>query len=241
MKTKGKFNLSYRNIITVILITIAAIVITVVGIAFKQKIIRMIPLYVSLIVGFLQSRASRYSYILGALNSVVYAGVYFSLGLYASMLNALLVSFPVQAATFVRWSKRSYKHSTEFKKLSANQWILVGSAFGISYAALCFIMSAVGSSYMIIDNTASLIGILVSILTLFAFREYSYLMLLTGVINIILNLRISIDDPAMITYLMYSVYSMVCIVMQFFAVRKLYNEQKIKNEINVIGGSNENN
>lgn len=42
MKTKGKFNSSYRNIITVILITVAAIAITVVVIAFKQKIIRMI-------------------------------------------------------------------------------------------------------------------------------------------------------------------------------------------------------
>ena len=240
MNSDGTKKLSRRNIITIILIAVTAIAITVTGIAFKQKAIRIIPLYVSLIIGMLQARANRYSYIMGALNSIVYAGVYFSLGLYASMLSALLVSFPVQTVTFVRWSKHSYKHSTEFRKLSAKQWAFVVSLFVVSFTALCFIMSAVGSNYMIIDNVASILGIFVYFLTLFAFREYSYLMLLTGVINIVLNTRLTLDDPSMITYLIYSLYSMTCIVMQFFSVRKLYIEQQVGKKT-ILGGSDEDN
>jgi len=34
------------------------------------------------------------------------------------------------------------------------------------------------------------------------------------------------EHPGQITYVIFSVYSMICVIMQFFRVRQLYNQQK---------------
>ena len=54
------------------LLIVSAVLITVTGIVFRQRFLLMLPLYVSLVVGLLQSRASRFSYLLGGLNCVIY-------------------------------------------------------------------------------------------------------------------------------------------------------------------------
>ena len=85
-----------------VLTVICAALITWTGIQFQQPFLRMLPLYISLCVGMLQSRASRYASLVGGLNSLVYTFVYISLGLYASALYAIAVSFPLQIATFLK-------------------------------------------------------------------------------------------------------------------------------------------
>ena len=217
--------LAWGNLISILLIVITAALITWTGIVYQQEVFRIIPLYVSLVVGMLQARASRYACLIGSLNSILYAAVYFSFALYASAAYALLISFPLQAITFLRWRKRSYKHSTEFRRLSGKQWALVGGLFALSFALLYGITSLAGSGYRLLDNSVTLFGILISILTMLSFREYSWLMLISGSLTIALDARMTVDHPAQITYLIFALYSMTCIVRQFFAVRGLYKEQ----------------
>ena len=226
MNAEKKLLLTKKNLFTICLVFITAILITWTGIAKKQETLNMIPLYVSLIVSLLQTRANRYASLIGGINSLIYAAVYFSFKLYASAGSCILISFPFQVLTFIRWSKNAYKQSTTFRRLTPKQLILTGAGFVLSFVILQICMTAAGSSYRMLDNTLTLIGILVYILTLFSFIEYSWLMLLTGAMNIVLNIQMMIDYPAQITYLIYSLYSFVCIIMQFFAVRSLYKEQR---------------
>lgn len=200
--------------------------ITVTGVIFHQSLFRLIPLYVSLVVGLLQSRANRFSYLLGSLNCIIYTVVYISLGLYASAASALLFSCPIQMITFWQWSKRSYKQSTEFRTLKPIQWLLGSIGFAVCFLLVQFVLKTANSNYPTLDNLGTIVGLTVSLLSLLSFREYSWLMLVTGVINLILYAVMTADNPAQITYLIYAVHSMICIIGQFSSVRRLYAEQK---------------
>lgn len=224
MTTMQKWNKA--KIASIGLLIVCAVLITVTGILFHQSILRIIPLYVSLVVGLLQSRASRFAYLLGGLNCLIYTVAYVSLGLYATAASTLLFSCPIQLITFWRWSRRSYKQATEFRSLRPIHWILGGIVFLLVFVFVQFVLKTANSNYPTLDNLATLVGLAVSLLSLLSFREYSWLMLVTCVINLALFLVMTLDDPAQSTYLIYSVNSMICVIGQFFSVRKLYAEQK---------------
>lgn len=214
-----------QNIVRSIFMLVTAILITVTGILYGQSFLRILPLYISLFVGALQSRANRYASLLGGVNSILYAVVYWLLGLYASAGYALFFSFPVQVATFIRWQRHKYGTSTEFRRMSGKLRLLVVGAFLLSFLGMGFVLRLAGSSYQLLDNLTSLLGILISILTMFAYIEYTWLMLPSGVISICLHLATMVDHPAQITYLIFSLYSLICVTQQFFRVRRLYAEQ----------------
>lgn len=226
MEKKKRIFLTKEQKFSYSLLLVTAVLITWTGIVWKQQVFRIIPLYVSLVVGMLQSRASRYACLIGGVNSLIYAVVYFSLGLYAMALYALLVSCPIQLITFVRWSKNAYKHSTKFRRLNWKQGVFLVVLYILSFLGLSWVMTKAGSSYRMLDNGLTLTGIFNSILTMLSFREYSWLMLGTGVFSIVLDSTMMQEHPGQITYLVFSCYSMICIIRQFFSVRKLYKEQK---------------
>lgn len=219
---------SRGNLPRLCLMGVTALLITITGIIFHQSFLRILPLYISLFVGALQSRASRYAPLLGGCNSLLYALVYYLLGLYASVGYALLFSFPMQIITFVRWSlgKNKYGSSTRFRSMSTLWRILTAVLFAVSFAILYFVLKAAGSSHQLLDNLSSLLGVLISVLTVFAFIEYSWLMLPSGIVGICLNIATMAEHPGQITYVIFSAYSMICVIMQFFRVRQLYNQQK---------------
>ena len=219
---------SKSNLPRLILLAVTAILITVMGILFRQSFIRILPLYVSLFVAVLQSRANRYACLLGGLNSILYTIVYVYLGLYASAGYAILFSFPLQIITFILWSRRKEGESTRFRRMSPLCRLLVLLGFAVSSVALGFVLKAAGSSHQLLDNLNSLMGILITILTMFAFVEYTWLMLPSGLLNIALNIATMQTNPEQITYVVFSVYSMICVTIQFFCVRRLYGEQQRK-------------
>lgn len=208
------------------LMGITAILITVTGVIFHQSVIRILPLYISLVIGLLQSRANRFAPLLGGFNSLLYMIVYLYLGLYASAGYALLFSCPVQLMTFVRWSKNRYQDSTQFRAMTWGQRAAAAVGYSAAVTVLCLVLNMLGSDYSLLDSLSSLLGILVSILTMFAFVEYTWLMLPSGIISICLDLSVTADHPEQITYVIYAFYSLICVTIGFFRVRKLYAEQK---------------
>lgn len=217
--------LTKDNIPRLCLMAVTAILITVTGILFHQSLIRILPLYVSLVVGALQSRANRYAGLLGGMNSILYALVYLYLGLYASAGYAMLFSFPLQIVTFILWSRRKRGESTKFRKMSWRCRILVLLGYLACFVTLRMVLKAAGSSHQLLDNLTSLTGILISVLTMFAFVEYTWLMLPSGILSIVLNVATMQTNPEQITYVIFSLYSITCVTIQFFRVRRLYAEQ----------------
>ena len=213
-----------------ILMLVTAALITATGVTFGQTFINILPLYVSLCVGLLQSRVSRTAYLIGACNSLLYAVVYAHFKLYASAAYAVLFSSTIQFATYFRWKSRPQGQSTLFRAMTNRQRLLVAGLFGLCWGAAWLILSRADSGYRILDISTSLLGILISLLTMLAYIEYAPLMILSGTVNIVLFAAMLRDHPAQITYLIYALYSMVCQIGALKRVLRLYKEQTHEKE-----------
>ena len=228
MKTK----FSKKDIFIFILMGCTAIIITAVGIYFHQSFFRILPLYISLVVGMLQSRVNRYSNLIGSMNSLLYGAVYTYYKLYGSVFSAVLFSFPIQLLTFIRWNKNKWEHSTVLRKMTVKQRVLLAIGYFIALAVMWFVLPFLGSEYVFLDSATNLLGIIIYFLTMFAYVEYTFLMLINGVIGISLYITMLKDTPETATYLIYSVYSFICIIFAFFQAKKLYNSQQAQQSSN---------
>ncbi|MBR3768294.1 MAG: nicotinamide mononucleotide transporter [Clostridia bacterium] len=225
-----KTGFSKKDIFIFMLMGCTAILITIAGIYFHQSFLRILPLYISLVIGLLQSRVNRYASLLGSINSLLYGAVYIHFNLYGSAFSAVLFSFPIQLLTFIRWNKNKWEHSTLLRKMSWKHRILLLLVFAVSLAALWIILPLIGSQYVFLDSVTNLLGILIYFLTMFAFVEYTFLMIINGVIGTALYITMLRNEPEITTYLIYSVYSFICIVFSFFQAKKLYSNQQQKTD-----------
>lgn len=206
-------------LLTFVLITAAAII-------FRQHPFRFLPLCVSLVIYFLQARVSRYAHLLGSLNSIAYAIVYIGLGIYASAAQALLISFPMQLATFFMWRRRADGHSTHLRRLSVKGALLTLALFSVAWVALYFILRSLGSTSQILDNTSTLLGVLIYILTMFSFIEYTYLQILSNLVVILLHASLLKEKPGQITYMIQTACAMYFAVRAIFRAHELYKKQQ---------------
>lgn len=225
-------SLSKKDIFVFVLMGLTAVSITAAGIYFHQSFLNILPLYNSLVVGMLQSRVNRYASLVGSINSLLYGAVYFYYGLYGSLFSAVLFSFPIQLLTFIRWNKNKWKHSTVLRKLTAKQRVLLAAGCIATLVAMWIVLPLIGSQYVFLDSLTNIIGIVIYFLTMFAFVEYTFLMVINGVIGIALYIQMLGESPEMTTYLIFSIYSFICIVLAFFQARKIYKNQQaeVQNE-----------
>ena len=214
-----------KNRFILLLLTVTGILITVTGILFRQSFLRILPLYISLFVMLLNSRVSRFGPLIGGINSLLYAAVYVYYGLYASAAYAVLASCPFQIVTFIRWSKHPYENSTVFRRMTWKQRGLTALAFAAAWLIVCFILQKLSSNYMLLDATTSLLGVLISLLTVFAYVEYTFLSIPSIIVSICLHATMMRDTPEQITYLIYTIYAGICTLRAFFSARSLYKKQ----------------
>ena len=186
-------------------------------------------LYVSLVIGLLQSRMIRYASLMGGVNSILYALVYAHYHLYASAAYALLVSCPIQIVTFIRWSRKPWGQSTVFRELTAKQRIVIGAVFAGLLVGLGIMLPRLGGEHTFLDSAVTLLGILTSVLTMLSYKEYALLMVAGGVFSSALYIAMLPEHPEQATYLIFNLYSLICCTLASFRIRKLYLEQQQKN------------
>lgn len=229
--------MSKKNIFIYILmgITSALIIFTAVrneqeSIPNWQEVLQIMPLFVSIIIGMLQSRVSRFASLLGSINSIFYAAVYFIFNIYGSAFSALFFSCPIQILTFIRWNKHKRGGSTELRQMTAKQRALLSLGFVAVLVIMWFVLPLLGSEYVFLDSATTLLGIVIYFMTMFAYVEYTTLMLINGAIGIALYLQMLGDKPEIATHLIFSVYSLICVIFAFFEARKLYKNQQAEKE-----------
>ncbi len=198
------------------------------AIAVKQPPYMTLPLTISIFIMLLQTGVNRYAFLMGGINSILYAATYFIIGTYASAWYALLFSFPLQIIAFINWNRHKYKNSTILKSLSTKARIIIAITFALCWTAIFIILYASGNPYAILDSTSSLLGILGTFLSMLAYKEYPYISLIGGVITIFLNTQVCMNDIHQLPYFVFSIYSMVCIIISSININKLYKEQREK-------------
>ncbi|MBQ7120914.1 MAG: nicotinamide mononucleotide transporter [Clostridia bacterium] len=227
MKSNKKADsLTKKDIFIIVLMCCTAVLITVTAIHNKQNFLQILPLYVSLIIGMLQSRVSRFASMLGSVNSLLYGAVYIHFNLYGSALSAIFFSCPIQALTFIRWNKHKSGHSTVLRRMTTRQRLLLLPVFAVVLAAMWFVLPLLGSEYVFLDSVTTLLGIVIYFFTMFAYVEYTALMLVNGAIGIALYLQVLGSNPEIATHLIFSVYSFICVIFAFFEAKRLYKTQQ---------------
>ena len=217
---------SKKDIFIFILMGCTAVLISVAGIYHRQSFLLILPLYVSLVIGMLQSRVNRFANLLGGINSLLYGAVYIHYTLYGSALSAILFSCPIQLITFIRWNKNKQGHSTLLRKMNLRQRVLLVLGLAVSMVAAWIVLTLVGSDYVFLDSVTTLLGIFIYFLTMFAFIEYTLFMVINCTITVILYITMLRDTPEMLAHLIYSVYSLICTIFSVFEARKIYRNQQ---------------
>ena len=217
------------------LVLVTFLLITVTAVIFGQRWYRVLPLYISLFVMIMQTHANRYNFLLGGANSLLYAIVYYALGLYGMAIYAVTVSFPLQILTFIRWNKHAYGNSTVLKRLSNKTRVICLVGF-ITVWVICYIiLSQFGSGYVLLDNTLTILGIAGTICSLCSLIEFPFIQIVSNVLSIVLYITMMRDDPAQITFLIYSVYSLVCCTIALMYMSKLYKKQRSQKNETCVG------
>ena len=202
--------------------------ITVTAILFSCDVYRIVPLYVSLVVMILQTRANRACFLLGGLNAAYYAVVYVTLKLYGMALYSICVACPLQIITYIRWCRQPYAQATVLRRLTLKQRIGWGAGMAALWAALYLILDAFGSGYLILDNTISVISAAGNVGSMLSLIEFPFMQILAQVLNITLYVKMVAEDPRQWTYLIYSVYALACCGMSACYMQGLYRRQRME-------------
>ena len=218
------------NLFLCIVIALTFLSILITGIVFHQEFWRMLPLFISLVVMLFQAKVNRYAYLLGGLNSILYAVAYFSMGIRESALSALLMSFPLQIITFILWQRKTKGNVTALRKLNA--WAITGIT--VTFAVVWAVMflwfphdATAGTFTVVMDTTTTLLGFITTILTLLRFREYIVTQIITTPLTLAMHIMIMVNgNTANITYVIYTVYTIICLGMALVRIAK----QKASNE-----------
>ena len=215
-----------KNRWTLLLMLMTGIGITVTGVIFDQEPIRMMPLYVSLTISLMHTRAIRYAHLMGSINVIAYGFINIYYGLVAAAMSCFFFSCPLQLTTFLRWHKNKDGSSTKFRKLSPLWRVLLTGTFLLVWLFLMIILYMIGSSYSFWDSTSTLLDILVSALTLLAFIEHAPLRALTCAFNVCLAITVFRDSPDYAPYLIYNIYALVCVTIGAFSTMSIYKKQR---------------
>jgi nicotinamide riboside transporter PnuC len=208
------------------LLILTAIGITTTYCIFPSPFYLVLPLYISLFVGMLTSKANRYAFLIGGLNSILYTITYISFGTYMQAFYAFFFSCLLQLATFFTWSKRAYKNSTIFRRMTKKMYIGIGSSFVAIYCGAIVVLTLLGSKFIYLDTFTSLLSILVTILHLFSFREAPFLHAASSIIGLSLTSALVAEDPSRWPFMISGIYGVICVWRSIFAIWKLYKEQQ---------------
>lgn len=216
---KVKIKLDY------VIISIYVILLTVLSVIFKQMFIKVLPCYISLAVMFLQARANKFCFLFGALNSIIYAVGYYLEGVYASLAEALVLSFPIQLITFFTWKRNEEKAQSKTRNLTLKQALITAAAFVVVWIGMYFVFKALGDSSPILDNSIFVLGLVIYLYTLFGIVESRLLLILSCCISLTMWIVKTVSDVKSITYVLLSVYNLYMCIKGYFIWRKIANEK----------------
>ncbi len=223
-KDKDNLFLTVSLLITAVLITAAAII-------FHQSFLRIIPLYVSLFVGILQSKVNRYSFLIGGINCVIYSAVYVYYGIYGTAASTFFIQFPVQIFSFINWGRHSVGNEVTFRWFTPKKRAILATVIISAQLILLYFLHKSGAKYVVLDSIMTVLGIVTTILAFVPYIEYTISQISGAICSLILYILMLKETPEQATYLVFTVFSLICIFKSVLKANKLYRVQrKIENE-----------
>ena len=197
------------------------------AIIFKQKLIKTIPVCVTLFVSLFYARANRLGFLLGGLNASVYIIGYVMEGLYGSILSATF-SVIIQLTSFFLWKRRAKRKQAPIRKMKPLLRIFVVMVILLSWGVATFILYKSGGNEVVLDGLTVVLGFAVPILQMLGFVDVLPFRVTSSLIHLILWLRIVFvgGNTANLTYLISAIYCFYMIILEVIKWTALYKKQK---------------
>lgn len=216
---------------------IVALAIVVSAIIFEQEFINILPFLISLVVAYLQSKASRFAFLLASFNALIYAVIYFFLKLYGAVVSALIFSFLLQLITYVTWKKRPDGESTVFRALSKKWRVILGALLVVVSVVTCYTLSLTDSDFPILDGLSSIVGMSASVAALLALVEYFPLMILSRIIEFSLYFALMLTDIKHVTFIIFAIFGLVCQISALFKAKSIWQNQRSTDSANAASAA----
>ena len=206
---------------------VTGIGILVCAIVFEQMFIKVLPLFFSLLIMLLNSRANRIGFLLGAINSCIYIIGYLMEGVYGTVASTVF-GIVIMLITYFRWKSNAYGKATVFRRFSARGRVLLTLVLCAAWAATTFVLSRMGGTATVMDGLTMVLGFAVNILNIVAYVEAPFLNTVSGLCQFALWVQIVFinGNYAAMTYLVYSIYCTYMIARTFYRWLALYKEQQ---------------
>ena len=230
LKNKKTFFLDFLPMV------IAATLIVTFAIIREQSFFKTLPTLITLVVQILLVYINPFAFLLGSVNSAIYGVVFLTEGLYFSSIQAFLISFPIQAYSFINWSKgknKKDKKNVSLRRLSAGQLLAVLAAVGALWAAAYFGLAPFfsGATYPYIDALNFSISIAASILAAVFYVESQYFTFSGSLISLCTWILITIQAPQNLNYVILSLYNVFRLSQTSVTWTKRYiNERRAESE-----------
>lgn len=176
---------------------------------YKPSIFLYIPLLVSVVIMFFQSKVNRFAFLIGGINAVLYAVSYVKMSLYSTALYALVISCPLQLMTFFNWNKHTKKNKTELKEMTLKKKTALLLCMIFGFLLLYTVFLKFNSQYLFFDNCISVLGIVASVLCLLRFKEYIFLQILCNAISLVTFLIMIKNEPSRIIWVINSANAVI--------------------------------
>ena len=206
---------------------VTGIGILVCAIVFEQMFIKVLPLFFSLLIMLLNSRANRIGFLLGAINSCIYIIGYLMEGVYGTVASTVF-GIVIMLITYFRWKINAYGKATVFRRFRTRGRVLLALVLCAVWAATTFVLSRMGGTATVMDGLTMVLGFAVNILNIVAYVEAPFLNTVSGLCQFALWVQIVFinGNYAAMTYLVYSIYCTYMIARTFYRWLALYKEQQ---------------
>jgi len=185
---------------------------------FRPEPLMFLPVIISALVMFLQSRVNRYAFFVGAINAVLYTIAYIKMSLYATAAYALLVSGTLQVLTFINWSKHTDKNETEIKSMTWSLRIKLLTGMALMWSLIYLVFKQFNSEYLILDSGITVLGIIATILCTLRFKEYIAFQILTKISSFITYALMVSTDPSRIIWLISATNGIICSIIAILSI-----------------------
>jgi hypothetical protein len=106
----------------------------------------------------------------------------------------------------------------------------LAGAFVLAVIGFRIVLSMLGGTQQLFDSITTLFGILISVLTMLSYVEYSYLSPINVAVSIVMysSMVLEAGGGTKTHILVFSIYSFICVTRGMFRINKLYTEQQDK-------------
>ena len=214
----------FKEYLPVSLMTISTLVF---AILYKQAFIKVLPIFITIVVMLLNSRANRYGLLLGSINCCIYSIGHLMTGVYSTVASDLCQA-GIAFVSFFLWRSRAYGNSTKFRSLKFPARLMLLGVILVSWMVAYFINSKVPDATLpIVDSLIFVLGIAVTILNMLAFVETPFINLISQILNMFLWIYVVIKQGLQdMTYVTSSLYSFYMVIIMCITYTKLYKKQQ---------------